>query len=697
MGEQEAISWTCTPDPPRIVLIDEIDRCRCALHTSSPPTPVSVGTDQLEYPIDSALTIRTSAITVPMVAGVNLRNAEGTVLTRTEECADHSRPPGRYVLELSTPLKLYLAVDSAVSISTDTTQTRIEFGAETTVTVGVRSRHQSPAGTITTTDCPRDMMAAVSTFGSALKTTACERSYPTLRGHPPIIERGETLDIPEGQTPPETGITIGLPPKHRFVYAVASLAYYLGATVRPESTPVITTSDGFEHLLDVEDGVQAEIERVLKQVVFLDCLTRTTDEAGIELYERRMLESSLPIALDELYGRSITEQLRAYLSVPYADIEQYVPEWKVTSHVSTCPDNIETIPFLVNDLAVIRTPRCEQIDRQNSQVDAISEFVRDGALTRSTTTDTTDHREYVQPETTASLEQVWVGDATPLGASKATSTAFRNRLDRTPTDGDITITVVCNEPEMGEECVAIDDVYGSQSDLPRSVRVHRELSTDELATVLEKPTDFLHYIGHIDHGGFQCPNGRFDVKALDTVGVDAFFLNACQSYEQGMALIDAGAIGGVVTLGNVINSGAVTIGHSIAKLLNCGFPLRAAMNTARPESLISNQYLVVGDGSLAITQPESGVPMLGEIAPLGEGLFELDITAYPTTHTGMGTIVHPFLDGETEYRLLSTNTNTHELSTAELRRFLHLEQIPVLVNDNLRWSNDIDLTLEEST
>lgn len=691
MGGQEAISWMHTEESPGIVLIDEIDRCRCVLHTSAPTTPTPVPTDRFEYPVDSARTVRTAAIMIPAVTGVNLKDESGAVLTRTEERADESYPPDRYVLELSAPLKVYLAVDSGVSISSDTTRTRIEFGTETAVTVGARSRHQSPAGTITTTDCPTDMMAAVSAFGSALKTTGCERSYPTLRGHPPVIERGQTLDVPEELTPPETEITIELPPERRYVYVVASLAYYLGATVRPESTPRITTSTGFEHPLDTGHGFQAEVERVLKQVLFLDCLTRTTDETGIELHERRTLEPSLPFSLEELYGRSIAEQLQAYLSVPYADIEQHVPEWKMTSHVSTRPDSIEAIPFLVNDLAVVRTPRCERVDRQNGQVETISEFVRDGALTRSTAADTTGRREYVQPETTESLEHVWVGDETPLGASKATPTAFRNRLDRTPTDGDISISVVCNESEMAEECDAIDDVYGSQSDLPHSVRIHRGVSTDELAAVLETPTDFLHYIGHIDHEGLQCPNGRFDARTLGTVGVDAFFLNGCQSYEQGMALIDAGAIGGVVTLGNVINTGAVTIGHSVAKLLNCGFPLRAAMNIARPESLISSQYLVVGDGSLAITQPESGIPMLGEITPNGDGLFGLDITAYPTTHTGMGTIVHPFIDGETEYRLLSNNSNTYELSTREMRQFLGLEQLPLVVDGDLRWSDEIAL------
>jgi hypothetical protein len=34
--------------------------------------------------------------------------------------------------------------------------------------------------------------------------------------------------------------------------------------------------------------------------------------------------------------------------------------------------------------------------------------------------------------------------------------------------------------------------------------------------------DFLHYIGHIDADGFECRDGRLDVRTLDRVGVDAF-------------------------------------------------------------------------------------------------------------------------------------------------------------------------------
>jgi hypothetical protein len=695
MHEEQSVSCeTVDGNQPGLALIDSIDRHRYVVYTSASVTPSVADRDSFEYPVDHAVDIHTGSITLPSVVGINVRDCSGEVLTRTEECADESFPAGRYTLELSAPLKVYLIVESSVHITSDITQTRIDFGTETTVRVGARSHHQSPAATLTTTDDPVDMMRAITAFSSALKTTGVDRSYPSLRGHPPAIELGDDLSIPPELNAPETGITIEIPPEYQYIYVVSSLAYYLGATVVPGTVPKIVTTTGFEHRLDSLDGFENEVERVLKQCFFLDCLTRTEGNDGINLHERRILDSVLDVPLGELNEQSLSEQIETYLSVPFGDIEPHLPDWKITSHVSPTPDTIETIPFLVHDLAVIKTPREESESAPSNDVEseAIAEFVRDGALTRSTTDSSPLSRDYVQPETTDSLEHVWVGDETPLGASKATTTAFQNRLQRSPTQGDITITVVCNESEMDDERAAIDSVYGSRDDLPFDVSVHHELTTDELAIALTTQADFFHYIGHVDPDGFRCSDGLFDARTLDSVGVDAFFLNACQSYEQGMALIDAGAIGGGVTLGNVIDDGAFRIGCTMAGLLNRGFPLRPAMDIASGESLIGHEYLVVGDGGLAIAQAESGIPMLGKIERMEDDQFELTLYMYPTSCHGMGSVSKPYLIEEDEHRLISSGSNTYTLSSLELDGFLGLEQIPIDIDGNVQWSDEITLS-----
>jgi hypothetical protein len=237
----------------------------------------------------------------------------------------------------------------------------------------------------------------------------------------------------------------------------------------------------------------------------------------------------------------------------------------------------------------------------------------------------------------------------------------------------------------------VDEVYGSRDHLPFDVSMHYDLTTEELEALLQSGLDFLHYIGHVDESGIRCADGRLDVRELDEVAIDAFLLNACQSYEQGMGLIEAGSIGGVVTLREVINSGAVEVGKSLARLLNRGFPLRAALNIAKEESIIGDQYIVVGDGEVGITQPESGTPIHCEVTEKGD-TYELDVKTYPTTQKGMGSMFMPLLGDQQKHYLNSGDLETFEVTAPELSSFFQLENMPVIYAGDLYWSQESDFS-----
>ncbi|HET7324020.1 MAG TPA: hypothetical protein VFJ06_06795, partial [Halococcus sp.] len=176
----------------------------------------------------------------------------------------------------------------------------------------------------------------------------------------------------------------------------------------------------------------------------------------------------------------------------------------------------------------------------------------------------------------------------------------------------------------------------------------------------------------------------------DSVGVDAFLLNACQSYQQGMSLIESGSIGGIVTLTDVLNCEAVKMGRTLARLLNCGFPLRAALEVARGESIMGDHYLVVGDGSLSIAQTENGTANLFSVKRTGDS-FNLKFKVYPTSDTGMGTLVVPFFE-DAEYHISTGEIQGYDLSQKELRDFLSLANSPTMINGKLRWSQEIDVS-----
>jgi hypothetical protein len=668
-------------------IVDPIERRQYTLRTDEPPSPRRADTDEFVFPVDDAVRFEASEVVLPSLLGVYVRSASGEMLSQIDPFSQESFPAGTYSVEICAPMKLYLRVDGPFTASADLDSITFTFESADLL-LGGRSRHDHPEATITVTDDPADLMEAVSYLGSALKTTSCERSYPTLRGHPPLLEFGDHLDVPASLEKPDTGVRIEIPPSLRYVFVAAPLAYYLGATVDVGNVPRIVTESGFEHPLETTRGFEAEVERVLKQVFFFDCVTRTEGYYRVDLHERSRVEPLVDMDFADLYDRSIPEQLERYLAVPFEVIEEFVPEWKLTTHVQPTADNVETLPFVVNDLAVVKSPRTQAISRSDAEVAAIDEFMRDGEFTRSAAGPEPATPSFIEPERTDSLEQAWIGDDAPLNASKATTDAFRNRLEREARAGDIEIAVVCNDPEMDEEQAIVDDVYGSREDLPFDIDVHHELTIDELRDVLTTPVEFLHYIGHIDSEGFQCSDGKLDAESLEDIAIDAFLLNACQSYTQGMALIEAGSVGGIATLSDVINSGAVTMGCNIARLLNRGFPLRAALNVARDESIIGGQYIVVGDGNIDIAQAESGNAVMCEIETDGTD-YTLSFKTFPTSTQGMGSVTVPNISATDEHFLSSGELTTFELTREELVDFLQLEDCPVRLNGRFSWSQNI--------
>jgi hypothetical protein len=688
---------------PGVEVIDRIERRRYRLHTPEAVSPAVADTGSFQFPVGRAVRLETAELVLPRVVGVYARDADGEMVAEVEHLDQASLAEGRYTLELSTQIKTYIEVEGAVDIAADITQTRIDFGEPTTVLLGARSRHRRPATTITTTGDPRDVMRAVEAFGSGLKTTTPERSYPTMRGHPPAVEVGDELDIPATVQAPDTGVRLELPPDLSYVLPAAPLAYYMGADVVPGPVPRLATGDGFAYSLTGPEGFETEVERTLKQVFFLDCVTRTEGYYDIDLHERAAVEPLVDLDFAALYDQPLAAQLEAYLDVPYELVAEHVPEWRLTAHAEPMATSVEQLPYVVDDLAVVRTTEAPStttveavgITDGGQPEDTRGEvFTRSAgaatragdAATRSTgASSSSADSPYVTLESTDTLGQAWIGEGVPIGASKLTTTAFENRFDREQTDGDIAITIVQNDARMDEERDLVDDVYGNREALPFEVDVRRDLTVAQLRETLQERTDFFHYIGHTDEEGLECADGKLDAETLEENGVGAFLLNSCNSYGQGLELIESGAIGGIVTLNDVVNDKAVKMGGLIARLLNAGFPLRATLDIAGEESIVGGQYTVVGDGGMTVAQPASITPNLREIET-GEDGFIVEVVTYPTDDAGLGAEFMPFVGGNNEYFLVSGSAGRFQVSEEELTDFLKLEDAPVRLNGELRWS-----------
>jgi hypothetical protein len=673
-------------------IVDRIERHRYHLTTHTPTSIESVDCDRIPYPVDAAVEIATDSITLPTNIHVYIRGSDKSLISEVKPSEQAFFSDDEYILDLSGPMKVYVSVESSLQVYSDTKRTHVNFGDISTATIGARSYHTRPATTITTTTNPSDWMEAVSLFSSALKTITPDRSYPTLRGHPPSIEVGNQVNYPDEIERPDTGIEIEIPSTIQNVIAVAPLAYYLGAKLVPGSNIRLTTGTGYSHELSNKEEIGQFVKKTLKQVFFLDCIVRAGGITPISVHNQNKVESVVNFDVSAVYNHSLGKQVEKYLEVPFSDLDPYVPEWRLETQLDPTTGAIEFLPYITNSLSLVNTQK-NRSDLQQSapiQTEVISEFTRDGR------DDFTRRRHLIRngesgPDPVApssTVRQIWGSQDGSEIISTTPLAAFQNSARRNPREDPIDIKVVCNDSSMREEFDNANGAYGNRDELPFSIGLYYDLTTADLEDLLTSDSDFLHYIGHIDVDGFQCSDGKLNASVLEESNVKAFLLNACQSRNQGLHLVEAGSIGGIVTLGEVVNSGAIRIGHTIAQLLNQGFPLYGALDIARNESVIGQQYIIVGDGMTTIAQTETDVPNVCISNKDGQQ-YLTRIKTYDSIEAQRGSVFTPYLDSVDDYYLVPDTTNEMLVEGEKFQRFLEQGRFPVLLDGSVCWSDEI--------
>ena len=684
----------------RLELWDPIERSTMGFSLPDSVTPEPANADAFYFPVDTAVRFETSLIECEGLHDIHVWTGDGEFVAESTNGEPLFLPHDTYLFDLTGPIKTYFQVDGSLQVLSDGGRSSIAFGGETTVTLGIRSFHDNPAGEIVVDDDPYTLLEAIPFLATSLKTLSPERSFPTMRGHPPrLVRRDSTPEEPltADLEKPNTGIRLEVPPTFRHLYPIAPLAFYLGADVLPASQPRLRTQSQRIQLQTVHEEYDTAVSRLLQHVFFLDCLTRTEGYFQVPLHEREQFELALrnsregPDELDfaALYNLPIAERVDRYLEVPFSVFEHLLPEWRLTADVQPEAEYLECLPFLVADLATIRCPNPTPVGSAPQTPQPVQDFFRDGTLEHNSL-------EFVETPRSNSLEQTFIGESNPLDASKATLESFESRLQRTATDReDIEVAVVRNDDQMEGERAAVSESYGSLEETGATVRFLENCTVADLHTLFTSATDFVHYIGHVDGRGLECADGYFDATAHDEYGVGAFILNGCQSYAQGEALIRGGCIGGVVTASAVLNEPAVEIGGSFARLLVEGFSLRAATSIATDQRIVGNQYLVIGDGEFRVTDEENTTPNLCLLEARDNGRFEVTIETYPTSNKGMGCLITPYLPG-VEKRFL-TSGRIADLTVAREGLVTYLEQgsFPVKFEDRLLWSDDLLEVLQE--
>ena len=287
------------------------------------------------------------------------------------------------------------------------------------------------------------------------------------------------------------------------------------------------------------------------------------------------------------------------------------------------------------------------------------------------------------------MSQAWVGDGFAVGAAKATTKSYLQRLEkRAEGNSRIGIDVVVNDAEMAEEA-DVSDIYGTRDHLNFDINLQRDLTQSELAEVFERDTDFVHYIGHVDPEGFNCADGHLDAGQIGEVGADTFVLNACSSYEQGQRLVDNGAIACVVTLKDVISSMATKIGRIIARLLNHGFPIGAATNLIQDTMFSGEHYAVVGDSNASIAQTAGGNPEVLKINLVEDGRLELRSKVFTSWSHGIGTMIAPHFEISNDRYIAPGEFGPWIGDESLLENYLENGQVPIIAGGSFYWSDNI--------
>jgi len=560
-----------------------------------------------------------------------------------------------------------------------------------------------------------------------MKTWAPERSYPSLRGHPPLFEFTNDPDRSDVPPPPATNIRLTVPPEYEWVFPTTPLGYWLGATIEP-GAPALHL-DGVRYPLGTEAGYdgqtdQQAFERHVQDVLQVTFYCEGTARKWYDYTtktEQQLKNAGLSVDFEALYERPVAERTRAYLQAApgVQTVAEMVsaPRWPLEAYIEPTAERAPALPFLSRDLATIRTadetalergPDLEAVRDDDAQLNSsgvVSSTPFRGTSpkpprpSRSTDTDAdspSGAARYATPlvslPETAAVTPVWIGEGFAADAFNVSTAAYQHRLveQSGENDGAISVDVIINDREMADEA-AVSELYGDRERLPFEVTLHDEQDRAGLATIFEQDTDFIHYVGHVDPDGFRCADGHLGGDEFGRVGTTTFLLNACCSYEQGCRLIENGAVSGIVTLNDVLSPLATEIGKTAAQLLNHGYPIDATTHLIRELEAAGHYYGMVGDPKATVAQYQSGAPEIARISTTNDGAFLIWSEAVTNVGYRLGCVMSPFFPDECHYLCPDTLGPWRVEDNQAVAAYLQSEHIAAPIDGELYWTEDLTI------
>lgn len=585
--------------------------------------------DLFPVPVDAAVSVRAHGLEIGAQTSTSLRDVDGNFLGDfgTESI---SYPRGTYFVEISAGVKTYVRVpEVALTAEQDhyhdqDAPMRIEFDGPTTITVGARSLHSAPRATITLPDDPAAWIEAFPYLASSIKEFSPERAWPTLRGHPPAIERGDVLDIPDLLTKPETGVTVGVPATFADLYRVAPLVFYLGADLVAADSPEIRLANGYVEPLPTEgSALEEHVADLVSRFLLLDALVRNDGYHDLDaLYEYDEVARDLPFYPPELYDESLTSQLMEYLEVSSDVIDPHRPPSQLEAVLQPDPADVELLPTLLDDCAAIRVA---DTPAQGITPDPAWE---DGPI----------------PQATA-----YTGPVQETGAAKLVKRACeRAKQAQTPMPDEATVRIVLPEPGSGGRRADREDTWNDvitylveETDARRE-NVERVVSPTraELVEVLSEDHACVYCGLRTADGGIECADGVVDPGALDAVGARGLLFQGPRSVDVAETVTERGA---VVGIGTSTQPSPWTVGHLLRAIFR-GHHVFHATRFAEYGSPAT--YRVVGvPTSQLVRRAGDAAPIEIQFVSRDADEHHASIRFFPTDTLGAGSVtklIEPF-------------------------------------------------------
>lgn len=505
---------------------DELEGAELRLVLDREPEPRPALPELFPFPVDEAVSFETGSISVPEYSAVSVRRADGEFVAQLGEPME--LPRGSYCFDVSGATKaLIRAPDVSVSTTgmSDSGAVDLDFDRPITVTVGARSLHTRPEATITVPDDPAALAEAVSVLGSSIKEFSPERSWPTLRGYPPRIERGDELDIPSPLTTPDTGVEVVVRPEYADVYRLSTLSYYLGARMVVGDAPAIRLDTGYVESLPTEgDALEERTEELLRTWFFLDTLARTEGYVPSDRYEYEQAGPEIPFYPPNLADLSMSERLMEYLEVDSATVAPYAPDWPTEAVLRANPAGAELLPHLAHVLAPVRVwGAAEPADPEAPAALATSPWLA--------------------PENGVPNPD---DDPLPAGTSVLTPAGYENRLRReTTARGEIRVVALV---ESTEEASRIRRAL-SEPSVPGGVGEWEVIGgpdAETVAKVLSDPEVDVAYCGlPVADGAVVAVDGTVAVDGLNGAPALTVF-GGTKSVREGLATVENGGLGCIV-------------------------------------------------------------------------------------------------------------------------------------------------------